>query len=110
MQKPESNSSNSMEEKELAIICKEITKVYSKASSSIQERKRTWQLLLETLLKGKKKYKTQRNLFSHFRCFAKNKEGGCRWNYRIKWIWKKYSFTNYCWYIATKLRGNSLKR
>ena len=57
MQKPESNSSNSMEEKELAIICKEITKVYSKASSSIQERKRTWQLLLETLLQGKKNTK-----------------------------------------------------
>jgi ABC-type polysaccharide/polyol phosphate transport system ATPase subunit/2-polyprenyl-3-methyl-5-hydroxy-6-metoxy-1,4-benzoquinol methylase len=59
MQKPKRNSSNPMEEKEVAVICKEITKVYSKTSSSIQERKRTWKLLLETLFRGKKhtKYK-----------------------------------------------------
>jgi ABC-type polysaccharide/polyol phosphate transport system ATPase subunit len=57
MQKPEKKSSALPEEKGFAITCKEITKVYSKASSSIQERKRTWLLLLETLLHGKKNTK-----------------------------------------------------
>jgi ABC-type polysaccharide/polyol phosphate transport system ATPase subunit len=75
MQKPERNSSNSMEEKEVAIICKKITKVYSKTSSSIQERKRTWKLLLETLFRGKKDTKHKKTFLAVSDVSLKVKKG-----------------------------------
>lgn len=50
------NSGNKSENpNDYAVIVDSVTKVYPKVSSSLNEKKRTWQLMLRTLVKGKRK-------------------------------------------------------
>jgi lipopolysaccharide transport system ATP-binding protein len=71
-----------------AVITTKINKEYQKVSSSLKEKKRTWQLMLATLFKGNKKNGIEETFSALSDISLKIKKGRCRWNYWIKWIWK----------------------